>query len=79
MDAAELKRLEAVELQAGEFKTLQSNITTLTDTVAKLATQVEGLTKLKTDYDALAASTSALVDAQAQLAVNKLVRAGLLF
>lgn len=71
MDAAELKRLEAVELQAGEFKTLQSNITTLTDTVAQLSKQVGDLTKLKTDYDALAASTSALVDAQAQLAVNK--------
>lgn len=71
MDAAELKRLEALELQAGEFKTLQSNIKTLTDSVTELSKKVEGLTNLKTDYDALSASTAALVDAQAQLAVDK--------
>ncbi len=71
MDAAELKRLEAVELQAGEFKTLQSTIESLAGTVTELSTKVEGLTNLKTDYDALSASTAALVDLQAQAAVDK--------
>lgn len=75
MDAAELKRLEDIEkrldAQAGESKELKTALSTLTTSITELSTKVGDLTKLKTDYDALSASTSALVDAQAQLAVNK--------
>lgn len=71
MDAAELKRLEAVELQAGEVKALKTEITQLSESLKAFTTELEGLKSLKVETEALKASSAAFLDAQAQIEVNK--------
>lgn len=75
MEDAELKRLEKLEAdlktQAGESKDLKASIEKLTGLVTQLSTDIGELKTLKADNEALKASTTALVDAQAQLAVNE--------
>lgn len=75
MNPEELARLKAVEdklaAQAAESATILAAVNKQTEALTALSTKVGELTALKTDYDALSASTTALVDAQAQLAVNE--------
>lgn len=75
MNPEELARLKAVEdklaAQAAESVKILAAVEKQTEAVTALSTKVGELTALKTDYDALSASTTALVDAQAQLAVNE--------